>query len=546
MLSSPFSYIGSVNSQIQFISDDDAREMLIMNFPWCMERNYNEFQNLPNELYNAECERLLDIITKTFNDFGKDTNHLISNFDISAALNNQLPNQPMPAEIYEQFEAIALVSSYENAEALLDASSDLFDNEYRCRILIAAMRVAVYLGNIPAHDHLGVMFNQMNLGDYFPKIDNPSLYHNSICFIISLVNNQLDIAKAYLDLMRETPDENVDNQVKSLIVQNIQAGLTFPANSLHFISDLKNMNASALWSTAELEYYFGLNQQENHTALDASYLASGVNANYDSEIEDAFEITSSAHEPALSTNQASTTLKPDFRKLLENKQLIDSVELVHNEAKLNVRAQYNNPEHLKLIHSMFGIVRQFSPELRAIGKFARRKNISYLLLNNNHSFKNGNDILEVLTKHAARKQLPIRKALANGELIKNLILNGNIVTFDLADEYDDKKHYSAIYYAFQNLCHGPFRSDSFREKFISPRQSIAAPTLLLRDNHGFKNADEVLAFLKACAISKKKKSVAETIPSLPPILHAYQLLDSNINGTLPSNEEAMPSAMKLR
>jgi hypothetical protein len=259
--------------------------------------------------------------------------------------------------------------------------------------------------------------------------------------------------------------------------------------------------------------------------------------------EEPIEIAAPGSEPELPVTKVANISKSDFRKLLEKGQLIDSVELNHNEAKLNIRAQYNNPEHRNMIHSMFAGLSQFSPELRAIGKFARRKNICYLRLNDNHSFENGNDILEALTKLAVRKQIPIRKALAKGELIKNLTLEGNVVTLHLTDEYNDKKYYSSINGAFGNLYHSEFRSDLFREKFISPPQkNIAAPTLLLRDNHGFKDADEVHAFLLSCAAPKKK----ESSPPKPPILHAYQLLDNNIKGTLPSHEEAIPAAMKLR
>jgi hypothetical protein len=230
-----------------------------------------------------------------------------------------------------------------------------------------------------------------------------------------------------------------------------------------------------------------------------------------------------------------------YRKLLADGQLIDSIELnINNECIIHLKEEHSSIRYLQSIKTMLWGLQRSSADFQENFQFQSRNFDLYLLLKENHRFKTGEEVLNAFIKSTNHPRLPFKKALARGDLIEKVTLDGNKVNLHLKSDYAKKGHYRSINYVFHNFYYSKLRSDLFKEKFEDPGISSTAPTLKLKDNHGFKDADEVHAFLLSCAAPKNRK---QPLPLLP----SYDLLKSkNKKEKLHSHEEAMPAAMKLR
>lgn len=197
----------------------------------------------------------------------------------------------------------------------------------------------------------------------------------------------------------------------------------------------------------------------------------------------------------------------NFRKLLANGELLHSVELKANKAKLIFNEKYNQDSNFPQIKKLFSYLCNTSAEFQEMFQVETQGDCIYLMLQENHNFKDGNAVLEALIKIANRKRLLVKEALAKGDLLEDVTIHGDVVTLNLKATYNHKAHYRSINTTLFNLYANSSGSQLFREKFECPTKKRTLNTLKLKEGHGFKNAKEVQHFLQSCAQIKKGQPV---------------------------------------
>lgn len=95
-----------------------------------------------------------------------------------------------------------------------------------------------------------------------------------------------------------------------------------------------------------------------------------------------------------------------------------------------------------------------------------------------------------------------KRLISQGELIKNVVLVGNKCLLEIDDKYNIPRFNASISQTFIVLHK---TSPIFKAKFTRPVISDKEIILNLCDNHGFKNADEIKAFL--IETSKRKPAI---------------------------------------
>lgn len=193
----------------------------------------------------------------------------------------------------------------------------------------------------------------------------------------------------------------------------------------------------------------------------------------------------------------------NIKKSLAQGKLIESVMLEGNQVHLRLRAEYDNPENYASIKRSFYNLYKRNVEFQAKFEMPKQSGSApRLTLKDNHGYESNKAVLAALIGFAQeRKNLNVRKALAQGRLIESVTLQGNQVHLRLQEEYSSKGYYLYINSALYSIynCNAPFQ-----KKFKQPKQSNSAPILTLRHGHGFKTADELLAALIGFAKSKEK------------------------------------------
>ncbi len=100
-----------------------------------------------------------------------------------------------------------------------------------------------------------------------------------------------------------------------------------------------------------------------------------------------------------------------------------------------------------------------------------------------------------------KRQLLVKKALAEGELIEQALLLGNEVTLSLKSEYNKEEYYDLVNYIFYALYRS---SKEFQETFKQPQVISSLPYLILKENHGYQDGKAVLEAIQQFATPKEQ------------------------------------------
>ena len=226
-------------------------------------------------------------------------------------------------------------------------------------------------------------------------------------------------------------------------------------------------------------------------------------------------------------NLNSVKNKTQWRFLLENDMLIESLILEGNVAKFSLKKEHNNIKNHIPIYLMLNSLLKSSPQLSIYFKKAIYPSQMPLglILTEEGRTKTSSQLLEILKDSVNKTQTAKRRhftlPLANGILIKAITLQDNQVKIIPNDEYKHdtlsfRKNLSKIYYTnadFQNK----FKPISFNKEHTV--------TLTLKENHGFENAEQVHSALISYAKRPENTNLSQSL---------QQRMD---NPTLPTPEE---------
>jgi len=221
----------------------------------------------------------------------------------------------------------------------------------------------------------------------------------------------------------------------------------------------------------------------------------------------------------------------NFKKLLAGGELIHNVELIDNKAKLIFYEKYNAKKFDLAIFNILSMLQNSSELFQEMFTFYTENSKFYLQLQDGHPFQNGEEVLYNLQKCAKTKRLKVKDSLANGDLIEDITLMGNVVEVHLKATYSTANH-PLLFDAFYRLYKCKNGVAQFSEKFERPKRYNTSPLLQLKENHGFKNAQEVLIFLRKCATPPNKWYLFDLVEShvaqvQQPVISSYEMLFNN-------------------
>jgi hypothetical protein len=106
------------------------------------------------------------------------------------------------------------------------------------------------------------------------------------------------------------------------------------------------------------------------------------------------------------------------------------------------------------------------------------------------------------------KRLNAKSALNRGELLASVTYKGLQVTLELQAPYNDASKYRTINRTLFNIYQ---ITPAFQAIFELPSQGSRAPTLRLKEGHGYADSNEILEALKAFACPQKPLKIKEAL-----------------------------------
>ncbi|MGE3320472.1 MAG: hypothetical protein AB7I18_14375 [Candidatus Berkiella sp.] len=248
-----------------------------------------------------------------------------------------------------------------------------------------------------------------------------------------------------------------------------------------------------------------------------------------------------------------------WKKLLANKQLIEKIELTHNEVKLSFFNPYNTQAHQSRIAESFIYLYSISRDFQAKFRRPQKKNWPTLILKNNHSYQTAAEVQSALStfaatnkkintqndeqtsvkalaqfqeeakaksfKHKKKKKhqvaadakaaesvaplsaAQIRAAIIENTLFKNITIKNRDVRLTLASDFSDPIHFRAINQVLAQLQR---TSLYLKNNFLQIKNVNRKPKFTLRANQAAIQKEALLNALMEAAPTPTK-AVAEGI-----------------------------------